>query len=357
MRMADLTELRAPRPYPAVTLILPLQAHLPGNPEDPIRLRGMVDRVRRRLHDELGARASEEILERLDDAVAGIDLRRPSEGVAVFVAPDETHVVALPFPVPERVEINRCFAIRDLVRGLARTSPYRVLALGEQPTRLFEGTGAELSEVRSGGFPLRAEVDRGEPHASRDYPLANARTEEQHRRFFREVDDLYAATCESPIPLVVAGAERDLAYFDEVTRHRESIIGTLAGNYEDSNPRELAARALPIVEAHLAAGRAKVSGELVDAVGVGRAVVGIKAVWDAAQAGRARVLLLEEDFAYPARIVDERLEPAGDPEAPGVVDDAVDVLIEMVLDQRGEVVVFGSGELADHGPVALVTRY
>lgn len=358
MRMTDLAELRQPRPYPAVSLLAPLQRHRPGNLEDPILLRDLVDRARRHLQDELGARDSTEVLTRLDDAIATLDLHHPSDGIAVFVAPGETHVLPLAFTVPERVQIDDTFATRDLVRGVTRTPRYRVLALGEKPTRLLTGTTTTLTETHSGGFPLFVEGALGEPLASGGFPVHSSRSEEQHHAFFREVDQaLGVVMAEDPLSVVVAGTERDLAYFDQITKHRQWIVGALRGNYEDSAPDELAALTAPLLDAALATQRASVLAELVEAVGVDRGIVGVKAVWDSARAGRARVLLVEDDFVYPARLVDEHLEPAGDEDASGVIDDAVDELIEMVLDAGGEVTVFGSGELAEHGPVAALLRY
>ena len=276
----------------------------------------------------------------------------------MFVGPGETHVFPLAFTVPERLEIDQTFATRDLVRGVARTPRYRLLALGEKPTRLLDGTAATLTETHSAEFPMFVEGARGEALPSGGYAVHTSRSEEQHRRFFRHVDQaLGVVTAEDPVPLVVAGTQRDLTYFDEVTTHQRWIIATLPGNYEDATPHELAVLTAPLLDASLASQRASVTAELVEAVGTGHGVVGVKAAWDAARAGRARVLLIENDFVYPARVVDHRLEPAGDEDASGVIDDAVDALIEMVLDAHGDVVVCEPGELAEHGPVALLLRY
>jgi hypothetical protein len=358
IRAADLAELRARRPYPAVSILAPLQRHHPGNPEDPVLLRDLADEAVRRVRGELGARGSEEIVQRLHDAVDSVDWRNPTDGLALFVAPGESRVLELPFPVAPRIAVDQTFATRDLVRGLARRPRYRLLVLGEKPTRLFEGQGANLVECRAGGFPCFVEGARGEPLASGGFPVHSSRAEAQHRAFFRQVDQaLTAVTANDPLPLVVAGIERDLAYFDEVTSHSTRVVGRIEGNYEDAGPADLARLAAPLIDRYAAAQRDATIGELVEAVGPGRALVGIKSAWSAARAGRARLLVVEDDFAYPAREVDGTLEPAGDAARPGVIDDAVDELIETVLDEGGDVVVVEPGALGVHGPVALLLRY
>ena len=358
LSLSALAELQAPRTYPAVSILAPMQRHLPGNPEDPVVLRDLVDEAARRVRDELGTQRSEEIVRRLHEAVDSVDWRNPAEGLAVFVAPGESRVLELPFPVPPRVAIDQTFATRDLVRGVTRNPRYRVLALGEKPTRLFEGQGSTLVEHRTGGFPAWVEGSNGEPLASGGFPVHTSRAEEQHRTFLRQVDRALEIAAErDPLPLVVAGTERNLAYFDDVTTHGSWIIGRIEGNYEDTGPSEVARRAKPLVDAYAASRRAATIAELVEAVGPGRALVGIKAAWNAARAGRARILVVEDGFEYPAREVDGALEPAGDASAPGVLDDAVDELVEMVLDNRGDVVIVEPGELGIHGPVALLLRY
>jgi Bacterial archaeo-eukaryotic release factor family 3 len=358
LRPSDLAELRAPRVYPAVSVLLPTQRHRPGNAEDPVLLRDLADEAAHRLRGELGTQASAEIVERLDEAIASVDWRSPPEGLAVFVAPGESRLLELPFPVPQRVTIDQTFATRDLVRGVERCPRYRVLALGEKPTLLLEGQGSTLAESRAGGFPCFVEGGRGEPLMSGGFPVHSSRSEEQHRAFFRQVDHaLGAAIGHDPLPLVVAGTERDLAYFDELTSHAAWVVGRIEGNYEDAGPADLARLASPLIDEYTASRRAATVAELVEAIGPGRALVGIKPAWAAARAGRARVLLVEDDFVYSAREVDGGLEPAGDAGAPGVLDDTVDELIEMVLTSSGDVVIVEPGALGEHGPVALLLRY
>jgi Bacterial archaeo-eukaryotic release factor family 3 len=358
LQPSDLADLRAPRVYPAVSILVPTQRHRPGNPEDPILLRDLVDEAAQRLRGELGADASAEIVKRLDEAAAAIDWRSLSEGLAVFVAPGETRVLGLPFPVTKRVAIDRRFATRDLVRGFDRCPRCFVLVLGEKPTRLLEGQGSVLAESRAAGFPCFVEGARGEPLASGGFAVHSSRGEEQHRTFFRQVDQaLGAAIGRDRLPLIVAGTERDLAYFDEITSHAAWVAGRVEGNFEDASPAELARLVAPLVDQHAATRRAAIIAELVEAIGPGRALVGIKPAWVAARAGRARILLVEDDFAYPAREVDGGLEPVGDPGAPGVFDDAVDELIVMVLAGRGDVVIVQPGALDEHGPIAMLLRY
>jgi hypothetical protein len=68
---------------------------------------------------------------------------------------------------------------------------------------------------------------------------------------------------------------------------------------------------------------------------------------------------VEEDFHYPATVAASgmHLSPADDSTAPGVMDDAADQIIEVVLSKQGRVVFVDNEQLAEHQRIALILRY
>ena len=103
----------------------------------------------------------------------------------------------------------------------------------------------------------------------------------------------------------------------------------------------------------------QVLSDLDKAVGERKSVSTVGEVWRLAHEGRGHLLLVERDFHFPAK-VDEtgrHLTPADDVTAPGVMDDAVDEIIEMVLSKQGQVVFLENGQLEAHQRIALILRY
>lgn len=357
MNRTDLEKLQQVEAFPAVSILSPLDRRRPGNAKDPLRLRHLLDDARRRLVAEYAEQAIAPVISRLESAVAGIDLDHPAEGVAIFVTSEETNVLSLPFPVRERVVTDGSFATRDLVVGLARSPRYRALVLSEKPTRLFEAVADRFVEVQTGGFPIWVEGARGEPLESGDYAVHTSRSEESNRQFFRGVDHAFGhVSRHEPLPCIVLGAERDLAYFDAVTEHAASIVGRVHGNYDEATEIELVPVVWPVVQKYLEARNGEAIAQLVAAVGAKRAAIGIKQVWQPALDGRGHLLLVEHDYRdVPYRVVDGYLEPVADVDAPGVIEDVVDEVVEAVLLQRGDVAFVKT--LGEHGPIALVLRY
>jgi ribosomal protein L30E len=297
----------------------------------------------------------------LEALAAEIDYNYALDGLALFVNQELGQKFYLPFPVKERVVVDQTFATRDLVYALNRSSRYWVLVLSEQTTRLYEGWRDTLLEVARGDFPMAYEG----PGATEPMPGGrgvnkSAYRDERHRQFFRQVDAAFEQIAKAdPLPLVVAGVDRYLAFFNEVSSNTHLIAATLRGNHDKTPAHELARLVWPLMQEHLARQRREVLQELDAAVSAGKYASGIDAAWRLAQEGRGAVLVVEENFHYPARldVSGLRLTPVSELAGPEVFDDAVDELIETVLGKSGKVVFVEDGALAGHQRLAMILRY
>jgi len=361
MNRHDISLLQQIRSYPSLTITLPTHRTSPDNKQDPIRVRNLVAQATDRLLAEFKRREVESLLARLERVVDEIDYRYTLDGLAVFVNQDFGRAFPVPFTLKERVVIDETFATRDLVFALNRSPRYWTLVLGEKPTRLLEGTRDTLVEVTDRGFPMIHEGPGGlAPLPGGLRVNKSAYRDEQHRQFFRRVDAaLKPILAEDPLPLAVVGVDRFLAFFNEVTAHRDAILTTVTGSHPRTSPHNLAKLVWPLVEVNLASRRQEVLAELERATGERKVASTVGEVWRFAHEGRGALLLVEEDFHYPATVDASgmHLTPAADPTAPGVMEDAVDEIIEAVLSKQGRVVFLADGQLADHGRIAMILRY
>ena len=134
-------------------------------------------------------------------------------------------------------------------------------------------------------------------------------------------------------------------------------MGTVAGNHDRTGWADLHHLAWPLVVDWLRADADRARRSLDTARDQHRYAGGLDEVWELAHEGRVELLVVEEDYAVSARVLDGRLELAKDTWAPDVIDDAVDELIETVLRKGGRAVVVPPGDLADAGHVGAVLRY
>jgi hypothetical protein len=361
MNKHDILLLQQIKGYPLVTITLPTHRTAPDNQQDPIRVKNLIAQAVERLLSEFNKREVESVLRNLERAAGEIDYHSALDGLAIYVHPDFYRLFLLPFPLKERVSIDESFFTRDLVYALNRTQRYWSPVLSEKPTRLFEGTRESLIEIQDGGFPMFHEGPGGEEPLPGGFGVRKSHIrDEYHRKFFRQVDQaLTPFLTDDPLPLVVIGVERYLSFFNEVTSHQDKIITTLTGNHDQTPPHELSKLVWPLVELNLSEQRKQSLLELDKAIGERKVLTSIGEIWRYAREGRGRLLLVEENFHYPARIDESGhvLLPCDDPTAPGVIDDAVDEIIEAVLAHGGQVRFLEDGLLAEHQRIAFVLRY
>jgi hypothetical protein len=361
MNRHDIHLLQQIRGYPALTITLPTHRTSPDNLQDPIRVRNLVTQAANRLLAEFKRREVDPLLVRLERLANEIDYRYTLDGLALYVNRDFARAFHLPFKLKERVVVGETFATRDLVFALNRSPRYWTVVLSEKPTRLLEGSRDTLMELTEGGFPMTHEGPGGAAPLPGGFGVRkSAYRDERHRQFFRRVDAaLKPILAEDPLPLVVVGVDRFLAFFNEVTAHKDAILTTLTGSHDKTAPHELAKLVWPLVEVNLHAQRQQALTDLERATGERKVASTVGEVWRFAHEGRGALLLVEEDFHYPAQVdpSGQHLSPANDPTGADVLDDAVDEIIEIVLSKQGRVVFLDNGQLAEHQRIALILRY
>jgi len=354
----EIKSFQSHRHYPSVSILAPTHRTAPSNKQDPIKIKNLVTKAIDRLHDEFKKREVAAVVSNLQELVRNIDWEHTLDGLALFASEQRSAAVMLPFRVKPRTMIDETFATRDLVYTFNRATPYRVLVLGHR-ARLFDAWATVLEEHTAKPFPL---VHRG-PGGATKLPGGqginrSAVRDDAHRQFFRSVDSAVAELQKAnPLPLVVTGVERNLAFYQEVTSQAAGIAGLLAGNHEETSPSALGKLVWPIFDANGTVRRTEALVKLDQAVSANRHASGIDQVWRAAVGGKCQTLLVEKEFKYPADV-----SPEGDQLLPytgkgaAALDDAADEVIERVMDTGGEVFFYASGDLDVHQRIAAVLR-
>jgi Bacterial archaeo-eukaryotic release factor family 3 len=360
---ADLADLRAPRRFPAVSVILPTHRTYPENRQDPIRLRNLLDEASIRLREENVERdVAREVVSALDHAAADVDLTRAAETLVLLAASGgEQHSFVLPYVhAKERVVIGQSFATRDLIAASEHVWNYWVLALSEQSCRLWSGAGEELAEAALRGFPMpyseslpaeRSPVPRAREAAAFDC--------DRREQFFRDAYTAMACVLASdPRPVVLAGVRPYLSYFGQLPPEpvRARLIGSAEGRFDEATGAELADLIAPVLTAERARWQRAAIGLLERARSERLFASGLGQVWELAATGQVWEALVEEGYLAPARLAGGRLLP---PDVPGgePVEDAVDDIVDDVLDGGGEVIFVPDGSLDRYQHIAASLRY
>ena len=338
--------LQSVRSYPSVSLLATTSPAKRMSSDDARTLDRLVAEAAERLRADTfpGAVA---VLDALDETVARALSGPTDRAIGVFVSASMQEIVRLPIPVTDRVVIDPTFATRDLVRSLHRTPRHVVLLLTEREARLLDGSGDQLTAPVRSGFPIVAP------------PGPDQRTPGAVDAFFRQVDRALGTHLRlHPAPLVLIGAERTLARFRGISNNTARLAGTVTGSLTKAPMTDLAPRIRVVLERYLLSRQDEALALVDRRRSRGKVVDGVAAAWLAARAERPEMLAVEESLVYPARISEDGdfLFPAEDTDHPEVIDDAVDELIELVLQRGGWVAFVTDGLLAEHGRVTLTLR-
>ena len=344
--------LQAVRSYPSVSLLLTTTPAPVMTTDDARSLRRLAAQAAHRLRSE-GLPEADAVRSALDLQVDAATTGATSAAVAVFAGRSTATTVHLPVSVRDRVVVDPTFATRDLVRALHRTPRHVVLLLSGREARLLDGVAGTLRPAVRGSFPLRNGRERASQAARPKLQEADTAA------FLRSVDRALGAYLRlHPAPLVVAGPDKLVAAFVRSSANVGRLAGTVAANVATAPLPELSARIAPVLERYLLSRQGEALSLLERRAGASRVVSGMQSAWLAARRERPEMLAVEQGLFYPARLSSDGdlLLPASDVEHPDVVDDAVDELIELVLDRGGWVALVDDGALADHEGVALTLR-
>lgn len=355
-----LAKLRQPRPYPAVSLLMPTHRREPDNAQDPVRLRNLVAAAEKAIHDDPAVTRERraDVLDQLRRAVAEIDLAHAEDGLVIFVAPGEHYVWSVARTVPERVVLADTFLTRNLVAAQAAEQPSWTLTVAADRVSLWSGGPERVTEHTGDGFPFTRDLD--DPDAEREErvgDLPSTYQDEATRRFLREAHQaLRAVLASRPRPLYVVGEPAALALLDDTgpllpgttpVRRGGLARGPAPAVWEAVEPartaREAAAATTVVAELDAARGRREFAG-------------GIDEVWQAVKEGRIRLLAVEDHYRTVVRDHGGHLEPA-EPSEAEARDDMVDEIVERALDTGAEVQFVRDDTLLDMDRIAGVLRY
>jgi len=351
MDSGTVKELAQPQEGLAVSILCPFNTRLPGNAHDSAVLKELRDSAVEKVDAALPGGAGTSLIARIDEAVAAVDMQHPREAVAVMVSPTVSRVITLDAPVEPNVVVGERFAIRDLLTAMSRSGWARIVLLSQEKSRCLDLRGGEIIERHDFGFPVEVvpPTEADTPHG--DFPLDEHEHAEAAKFVFRAVNHALAdLERHERWPLVLVGAQRDLAYFDEVSDPRAHIVGRVHGNHQRDTPDEIVHLVHAVLDEYEGQRQRSTCDEVREAIG-SHAVSGIDDTWQAARAGRGHRLVVEVDYRFPARVVEGTLQVASNET------DAVEATLEEVVRHDGDVVVVPAGSLADLGHIALFTRY
>ena len=349
---ADVSRLAAQRHPMSLSVLMattPAERMLPA---DRATLQGLTLDALRRLDEEPDLRAAALTRAGLAATIAQAQMGPTDRGLAILASPQGTHLVHLRVAPRDRVVLDPTFATRDLVRSAAEDPAFLTLVIDGRAARLLHYGQRYTAPILGHDFPMLRPVEG--PRAPTGTG-ARAR-QERSRAFLREVDSRLARRIdEYRLPVVLVAGERTAAEFLAVAPARR-IAAVVRTGHAHMPMAELEQVARTALADHVRDRAAAALDTVAVRLAHGRAVAGLEAAWAAIDHSDPDLLVVERTHEAPARLAPEGLDLVADPEERGVLDDAVDELIEAALARGIEVVTVPDGALARHGHLVLALR-
>ena len=162
------------------------------------------------------------------------------------------------------------------------------------------------------------------------------------------------------LPLFVMGSAKILGHFKKISKHKSAVIEYIHGNYEEATLPVLRDTLKPRVANWKMIMQKDLLIQLDKAAGKKKLSTGIKDVWLEAMKHKGRLLVVEKDFICPAEHggAPDMIYKATEPYNKfSYIKDAVDDIIEKVLENGGDVEFVDKDVLKDYGRIALIRHY
>jgi hypothetical protein len=350
-----------------VSMIIPLHEIPSFKKMDTIVVDHAISKLRALMEPVYDANIVKEFIEKIKYLKDDIKYINGVKGIGIFISEKTFHTETFPFEVKEKIHAGTSFEVRDLLYREIHLREYLVLSLTGHEVKLYKGRGTTLKEVQDKNFPaVFYEHDYAAPvleqqveNQSQTMKRHKSEIMESTKSFHNTMDKKLLDYLHGDQALLITGTEKEMASFEAVTVHRDKIKGKITGNYEQYNFAELETKCCDAMQKIQHESEQQIISSLNELFGKELVAIGIRDVWRNAKSGKGNVLVLEKDLMIPGFLADDEYQLWLSPpkEKHRIITDAVDDVIESVIEKNGKVVFVEDGSLKEFAGIAMINRY
>jgi hypothetical protein len=347
---------------PAVSIIIPFEPKMNLKEELKHSLKCARDKAELILKKDYNTELGMVVIGKLDKLLKGLNFDSLKKSIAVYVSPVFEKVLYLDIAVEEKIIVDESFEIRDLVYSKKQNNKFLLLVLSASQSKLFLGNNGTLIRLLTANPGSIQEIHNNPPGRVANFSDMSEHKEVLMHKFLKYADDGIDPILNAyHLPLFVLAPGRVAGHFDKITRHKKIILEYIHGNYDDADVNELTTVLQPFICNWKQVKQKELLQQLEEAAGNKRLATGIKEVWADAVNKKGQLLVVERNYMYPAeKTTEEKIEPLK-PDAAykpfSCIHDAVDDIIEKVLDSGGDVEFTDEGQLSQYRKIALIRYY
>ena len=257
--------------------------------------------------------------------------------------------------------VDEHFEIRDLVNSLYPADKYLLLVQSAENFKIFLGDLYHLMKIKV-NIPDNIAAYKNDLAEKIEYFTDTVdRKEVMLDKFIHHIDKELENLLNKyrNLPVFIIGPERMNGHFKKYTHNEKSILEYIHGNYDDAKPHQLLNLLQPYLKDLKIIENSNLATKIEHAQNANKFSFGIEEVWRNVMAGKGKLLLVERNFSWPHNTTDTsgNLNRDIDGINDEFVKDAVDILIEKVLETGGEVKFVDTDLLSNFQHIGLALYY
>lgn len=362
---------------PCISLYLPTHRHVNDAQQDRIMFKNLIRTIAESLHQKYPDELIKELLKRFIDLEKDDDFwLNPTEGLAIFTNPDHQIIYKLHTPVDPLTIVSNSFHIKPLIQYFQSLQNVQLLGLDAEGFTLYEGNRYGIKPIVMDPDVPRTLEDAIGIHKADSY-LARAayaglgagmmhgrggrkdESEKSTEKFFRYVDKFVYENYsrESKCPLILLALAEYHNEFMKLSNNPFLMKEGIKGDYStfDENALQNKTNALlePLLKQKLQDKIDRFNAAKTESLGSDQLSDIVKAALDK----RIETVLIESNRIIPGKInlTNQKIE-YGHLEAT-LLDDVLDDLAELVLLNKGEVLLVPQEMMTTKNGIAAIYRY
>ena len=346
---------------PTISILQPFAPMMSLKSELEYKLNRALEKVESDLMDHYPADKVLPVILKLNILIHNLNYNTQKKSIAIFVSPVTEKVYYLDILVEEKIVSDESFKIRDLIYSKKQDIEYLVLLLSAEWSKMYLGSCEKFNLIKSNVpeniFAYKDDI----AEKVSNFSDADKRKEILLDKFLHEMDEGLSLVLKAyNLPVFVMGTEKVLGHFKKITKNAEKLVEFIHGNYNGATEAEIHNALQPYIADWKKVKQQNILLELGKATDYEKVAFGIEDVWKAATHKNCKLLVVEKDFLYPSylEINSDRISKAGSlSNNPFYIKDAVDDVIEKVLQNDGDAEFVDNNVLKDYGRIALIKYY
>jgi hypothetical protein len=353
--------LEAVKYPPCVSIILPLENKFNAKEELLHLYKLILGKVTLELKKNYPEDQYAPVLKKLEILGKQLLPMKDTRSVAVYASPIIAKTYYLNTVLDEQFYIDRSFEIRPLILNNKLQVKYLLLILSGEQVKLFNCTNSHMERLHlSCSESIEAyRTDGAEKVAN--FTDEHDQKEVLLGKLLNAVDHSLKSILSNgtDLPVFVMGVEKILGQFRKMTKNDAHVIEYIQGNFVDHSPEGILRKMQPVIHQWKLKQQEKQLQLFDTATNAKKTASGISAVWKEVKRKNCKMLLVEKNYKCAGVIGanPEIIDVTKDGNAFNVMKDAVDEIIEQVMEHGGDVAFMEDGSLSKQGRIALIEYF